>query len=525
MRMLRALALSVASLMMLTACDFDVYSLPLPGGADVGDNSYAVTVQFRDVLDLVPQSAVKVDDVTVGKVEEISLDGYTAIVKLRLNGSVKLPENSWATIRQTSLLGEKFVSLAPAADEQATGRLSDGDTIPLSRSGRNPEVEEVLGALSLLLNGGGVAQLRTIARELNKALTGNEPEIRSVLFELDTFMTQLDENKADIVAAIRSVNALSIAVTKQKATIITTLDQLPQALQVLDEQRTGLKKMLRGLKRLSPVAIRVIKASKADTVANLRALDPILTQVANAGDAIPKSLQLLLTYPFPDAAVGNTPTEARNLHQGDYTNLSAQLDLDLNTLVDLPDLPDVCDTAPQLPICNPLPDPCDVVDNLPLPVTCPPLPPVPPLTPLPTDITTIIPTDITTIIPTNTTIITPVVKCLRNPNVPKCFKVIEQFCQKNPASVKCGQLLTKFCDNFPNRQECDDVAATLCDLTPLGCDPDGEGPGVPDVPLPDLNDPGCTTVLCRPPTQYDKRRINGFDEDLALLLMQGVMER
>ncbi len=68
MRMLRALALSVASLMMLTACDFDVYSLPLPGGADVGDNSYAVTVQFRDVLDLVPQSAVKVDDVTVGKV-------------------------------------------------------------------------------------------------------------------------------------------------------------------------------------------------------------------------------------------------------------------------------------------------------------------------------------------------------------------------------------------------------------------------------------------------------------------------
>ena len=51
----------------LTACDFSVYDLPLPGGADVGDDSYAVKVQFNDVLDLVPQSAVKVDDVTVGR--------------------------------------------------------------------------------------------------------------------------------------------------------------------------------------------------------------------------------------------------------------------------------------------------------------------------------------------------------------------------------------------------------------------------------------------------------------------------
>ena len=41
--------------------------MPLPGGADLGGDPYAVTVEFRDVLDLVPQSAVKVDDVTVGQ--------------------------------------------------------------------------------------------------------------------------------------------------------------------------------------------------------------------------------------------------------------------------------------------------------------------------------------------------------------------------------------------------------------------------------------------------------------------------
>ena len=119
-------------------------------------------------------------------------------------------------IRQTSLLGEKFVSLAPPASGASSGRLGDGDTIPLERTGRNPEVEEVLGALSLLLNGGGVAQLKTISTELNKALGGREGSARSVLDQLDMFMGQLDANKDQIVRAIESLNRLAIALNKQK---------------------------------------------------------------------------------------------------------------------------------------------------------------------------------------------------------------------------------------------------------------------------------------------------------------------
>ena len=100
----------------LSGCDFDVYSLPLPGGTDVGDNPIKVTVQFEDVLDLVPKSTVKVNDVSVGQVKDIKLDGYHAEVTLELRNDTKLPDNAIAEIRQTSLLGEKFVSLsAPEA--------------------------------------------------------------------------------------------------------------------------------------------------------------------------------------------------------------------------------------------------------------------------------------------------------------------------------------------------------------------------------------------------------------------------
>ena len=88
----------------------------LPGGADLGDHPYSVTIEFADVVDLVPQSLVKVDDVPVGAVSAIAVDPATwnARVTVDVNGDVTLPANATAQVRTTSLLGEKFVELGRA---------------------------------------------------------------------------------------------------------------------------------------------------------------------------------------------------------------------------------------------------------------------------------------------------------------------------------------------------------------------------------------------------------------------------
>ena len=326
----RALVAVLAGTLLLSGCDFDVYKLPLPGGTDVGDDPITVTAEFSDVLDLVPKSTVKVNDVSVGQITDVDLDGEHATVTMSLRNDVELPANAIADIRQTSLLGEKFVSLSPPSDTAPVGELADGDDIPLDRTGRNPEVEEVLGALSLVLNGGGVAQLKTIADEVNKALDGHEDAARSVLTQIADFVTQLDENKQDIVDAIDSVNRVAKATRQQEGSIDSALEELPSALTSLDKQRGDLVKMLRSLDRLGDVGVRVIKASKDATIESLRQLNPVLTELGNAGDDFVKSFNVFLTYPFVDEVVGRDPQVARNLHMGDYTNLSVELDLDLS---------------------------------------------------------------------------------------------------------------------------------------------------------------------------------------------------
>ena len=351
---------------LLTGCDFSVYSLPLPGGAKIKGPSYTVTVEFADVLDLVPKSSVKVDDVTVGTVEKVWLDGYVAKVRIKLPKSLDLPDNTHATIRQTSLLGEKFVSLSrPTGSEQPRGKLENGELIPLSRTTSNVEVEEVLSALSLLLNGGGVAQLQIITQELNKALTGNEPAIRSVLTQLNTFVGTLDQNKATIITAIKSVDALAKKLNAQKATLATAIDSLPKSIKTLDQQRAALVKTLQALATLGNTATRVITSSQKDLVANLQSLYPTLTKLAEAGADLPKSLELLFTYPFPD--------QAAKAAKGDYTNLGITLDVNtqkaLKGLLGL-SLPTVGPTAlPTLGISLPVHLPTKPATGLPsLPV-------------------------------------------------------------------------------------------------------------------------------------------------------------
>ena len=84
--------------------------------------------------------------------------------------------------------------------------------------------------------------------------------------------------------------------------------------------------MLKALADLGAVGTRVINASKADTRRHLRALaaDPHQARRGRA-TTCPGALEILVTYPFPQAATGAV--------QGDYTNLRITADLDLRTIL------------------------------------------------------------------------------------------------------------------------------------------------------------------------------------------------
>ncbi|WP_060574823.1 MULTISPECIES: MCE family protein [unclassified Pseudonocardia] len=325
----RAAALLTAVAIGASGCgvvDGGLRGIPLPGGASLGDDPYRVQIEFPDVVDLVPQSIVRYGDVPIGTVESVDVEpaSWNALVTIDVNRDVELPANSTARVRTTSLLGEKFVSL-DRPQGPAEGSLAQAGRIPLQSSGRAAEVEEVLGALSMLLNGGGVAQIRTISTELNNALSGREPEIRALLGNLDQLVGSLDQSKDDINRALDGLNRLSATLAERRPQIQNALQNISPGLRELEAQRTQLVGMLQALDRLSGVATNVVNRSRDDLLADLEALRPVLRNLADSGQNLPDSLELLLTIPFTDAATDAVA--------GDYANLYVTVDADLGNIL------------------------------------------------------------------------------------------------------------------------------------------------------------------------------------------------
>lgn len=340
------LASLLAGVLTLTACDFDgAYDLPLPGSPVDADDSYEITADFNDILNIVPRSPVMVDDVTVGEVTEVERVGWHARVTLRIRDDVELPDNAVAQVKQVSLLGEKYIALDDPAGAQPTGKLADGDHIGLDETARSPEVEEVLGALSMLLSGGGVGQLSTIFDELNQLMDGRQDKLRNVLGNLRDVVGTLDEQKGDILRALEAVNSLTATLNAEKKTITDALDATGPAIAVLREQHDNLIAMLTGLEQLGEVGTRVIRKSKDDLLDSLRELQPVLAQLNAAGDDLAPGLSLAVSFPFPPSAA--------NIIQGDYADTSAIFDVNLAELY-----PDPAGIPPIVP------DPVDVLDGV-----------------------------------------------------------------------------------------------------------------------------------------------------------------
>ncbi|HVK30537.1 MAG TPA: MCE family protein [Nocardioides sp.] len=319
---LAGVGLSVAALA-LSGCGVlsgGVYDAPLPGGADVGDDPMTVTAEFSDVLDLVPQSSVKVDNVAVGRVTDITLsaDGRTAEVEMEVRGDLDLPGDTLARLQQTSLLGEKYVALIrPDTSKPGSvtaAALADGAVLSTGETDAAATAEQVLGALSLVLNGGGVAQFQEISRELQQVGgEGRTEDVRAFLDELNRFVGVLDRRRDAITGAIDGLARLGKSLDDDREQIVTVLDDLSPGMAVLAEQRPQLTRMLTALDRLSKVTVRTLNASQKDMVRDLELLDPILSELAKAGADLPHALEILLTYPFPDSVMGAI--------RGDYLNV------------------------------------------------------------------------------------------------------------------------------------------------------------------------------------------------------------
>ena len=290
-----------------------------------------IKVMFRDVLDLVPQSTVRVNDVTVGKVTEGRPQG------LRRRGHPRDPRGRQAAGQRPR--GDPADQpprreVRPAqraarprhrqAGEQRRDRPGPHRSQPRGRRGprralaaaqrrrRRPAQDDLLRAEQRL---GGPRAPGALGADPDPHLHGAAGRrTRRPSSPRSRTPTAWPWRSAATTARSRPRSTTSRTRCDRWTASAPTWSSCSEA-----------------LTRLSGVGVRVIRASKESTINSLRHLGPVLEGFAKAGDNFAKSFQVFLTYPFIDEAVGRNPQVARNLHMGDYTNLSVNLDINVPT--------------------------------------------------------------------------------------------------------------------------------------------------------------------------------------------------
>lgn len=302
-----------------------VNSLPIPGTEGDGPGSFVIQAEMADVTNIQPNSRVRVADIDVGTVSDIAREGWHALLTIRLNGDVVLPENAEVKIGQTSLLGSLHIELAPPTDEEPQGRLRQGSVIPLSNSAAYPTTEQTLAAVSMVLNGGGIGQIQDITEAFATAFSGREDDLRSLITQLDQFAINLNAQTDDIITAIDSFNRLVGHFAAQQPVLDRALESIPQALDVLNGERDNLIAAADSLGQFSALTVDTVNQSRVNVVRELQQLGPVFEALANAGPSLTRSLSLIPTYPFPNEGI-------EKWQRGDYANLTAIVDLTLSRI-------------------------------------------------------------------------------------------------------------------------------------------------------------------------------------------------
>ena len=324
-RMLVA-TMAAAALVLLTACTPQLEDLPAPAG--VSGPTYRLQVRFDDVGNLTIGAKVKLQGVVIGEVTAITTRDYVATVAMNVQRTFPLATTATFQIRFTTPLGEDYISVS-SPDRAGQHTLAGGAVVGVAQTTIAPGIEDTFAALSTLLNGGGLSNIKTIVQALEDALNGHTGQARDSIAQLDGVLANLLAHQGDFDRVLDGLHALSATIEKSTALVSDALNTFPQTLTLLAQDTSKVAQLLPKVAQLGASVRALISQSQSAILADLDSLRPTLDSLsANAAQLVP-TMNSLITF-------GNLFDRAA---PGDYLNVDATIEFLLNAPAQRPSLP------------------------------------------------------------------------------------------------------------------------------------------------------------------------------------------
>ena len=216
-----------------------------------GDGKKYVTVDFEQTNSVYRGSDVKILGVPVGKVESLTPRGDVVRVKISYDAKQRLPADVKAVVVSPSIVGDRFIQLAPAYDGGAT--LKDDAYLPVKRTAVPVELDAVyqsLDDLSVALGPKGANQDGSLSRLVDgtaEQFRGQGAQVNETIKNFGKLSTTLSNNKDELFGSLREVEQFVSLLKTNDSTVRAFNDSTAQVSTVLAGERTDLKGTLRAL--------------------------------------------------------------------------------------------------------------------------------------------------------------------------------------------------------------------------------------------------------------------------------------
>jgi len=305
---------------------------------------HTLVATFPRTTSLYEGAKVKVLGVDVGKVDSIKVVGTAVQVTISYDENVDLPADVHALIVPPSIVGDRFVQLAPAYDTGPV--LEDNARLGLDRTGVPIELDETYQSLDELAAGlgpNGANQDGSLSRLISataRNLDGRGRAVNTTIRELAAAIDTLAGSSDDANGTVTNVSHITHMLAGKDAQMRKLVSALARVAAQLSGQRRDIATSVTSLRQALALVATFVKANRSvahEAVTSLTSVSSTLAQhtddLAGLVDMTPTGLTSLLNIYVPKnwdpSKPWLTPVGGRTGSQALRGALTDDLDLQL----------------------------------------------------------------------------------------------------------------------------------------------------------------------------------------------------
>ena len=265
-----------------------VVVLLVVGASRIGLGKVTYEAEFAQAAQLTPGDQVSTAGVPIGTVESLHLDGDHVVVRMSIDRSVDLGADTRAAIELTTLLGSRYVDIAPAG----AGSLPDR-RIPLSHTSVPYDLQTALQNATSTFEQVDADRIATSMTVLADQLDGAPALVPEMLHNIENLAGVIAERRGQIGTLLASTEELTTAVRNQQVTLGRMVGQGQILVSELDARIGALRRLLEATTTLVDRLQHIVGEQQPQVVRLLTDLEHLVTALANRQDVLRSTLQIL----------------------------------------------------------------------------------------------------------------------------------------------------------------------------------------------------------------------------------------